>query len=34
VPLGRRGKGATAVRGSFSEQTSGLATEPGVRTRL
>jgi succinate-acetate transporter protein len=34
VPLGRRGKGATAVAGSFADQKSGLATEPGVRTRL
>lgn len=34
VPLGRRGKGVSTARGSFSEQAHGLATEPGVRTRL
>jgi succinate-acetate transporter protein len=34
LPLGRRGKGRDAVQGSLREQVSGVATEPGVRTRL
>jgi hypothetical protein len=33
-PLGRRGKGRTAVAGTLADQSRDLATEPGVRTRL
>lgn len=34
LPVGRRGKGRTAMHGSLLEQTEDLATEPGVRARL
>ncbi len=34
LPVGRKGKGLTAMHGSLLEQTKDLATEPGVRTRL
>jgi succinate-acetate transporter protein len=34
LPLGRRGKGKTAIRGSLLEQVKDVATEPGVRTQL
>src|SRR5690242_5722443 len=34
LPLGRRGKGKTAVTGSLLEQTKEVVTEPGVREQL
>ncbi len=34
LPLGRRGKGKTAVHGSLLEQLEEVSTEPGVRTQL
>jgi uncharacterized protein len=34
LPLGRRGKGRTAVEGSLDDQVTGVANEPGVRARL
>ena len=34
LPVGRRGKGLTAVHGSLLDQVEDVATEPGVRTRL
>jgi succinate-acetate transporter protein len=34
LPLGRRGKGKTAVHGSLREQVNQIATKPGVREQL
>lgn len=34
LPFGRRNKGKLAVHGSLLEQVQGVATEPGVRTKL
>lgn len=34
LPVGRRGKGRTALHGTLLEQAENLATEPGIRTRL
>jgi succinate-acetate transporter protein len=34
LPLGRRGKGRRAVKGSFPEQVANIAHEPGVREQL
>jgi len=34
LPLGRRGKGKTAMDGSMPEQFKDLSTQPGVRTKL
>jgi succinate-acetate transporter protein len=34
LPVGRRGKGRTALHGGLSDQIADLATEPGIRTRL
>lgn len=34
LPVGRRGKGRTALHGSLTEQVASLPHEPGVRTRL
>ena len=34
LPLGRRGKGEQAVKGTYAEQIAGVAHEPGVRQQL
>jgi succinate-acetate transporter protein len=34
LPVGRRGKGLTALQGTLLEQVKDLPTEPGIRTRL
>lgn len=34
LPLGRRGKGALAVSGTYAQQVAELAKEPGVRQQL
>ena len=34
LPLGRRGKGELAVRGTYAQQVAELAKEPGVRQQL
>jgi len=34
LPVGRRGRGATAVHGSLLEQVKDVPNEPGVRTQL
>jgi uncharacterized protein len=34
LPLGRRGKGESAVRGIYAEQIANVAHEPGVRQQL
>ena len=34
VPLGRRGKGRTAVEGGFGDQVADVTHEPGVRSQL
>ncbi len=34
LPLGRRGKGETAVEGSFQDQVVDVTHEPGVRSQL
>jgi len=34
LPLGRRGKGELAVKGTYAQQVAGLAHEPGVRQQL
>jgi succinate-acetate transporter protein len=34
LPLGRRGKGLTALHGSLLEQVRDLPNQPGIRTRL
>jgi hypothetical protein len=34
LPVGRRGKGLTALHGTLLEQAKDLPTEPGIRTRL
>ncbi|HEY7792553.1 MAG TPA: GPR1/FUN34/YaaH family transporter [Gaiellaceae bacterium] len=34
LPLGRRGRGESAVQGTYAQQVAGLANEPGVRQQL
>lgn len=34
LPLGRRGKGEQAVKGTYAEQIANIAREPGVRQQL
>jgi uncharacterized protein len=34
LPLGRRGRGESAVRGTYAEQIANVAHEPGVRQQL
>jgi succinate-acetate transporter protein len=34
LPLGRRGKGEQAVKGTYAEQIANVAHEPGVRQQL
>jgi Tfp pilus assembly protein PilO len=34
LPLGRRGKGERALKGTYSEQIADVAHEPGVRQQL
>lgn len=34
LPLGRRGRGASAIRGTYAEQVANVAHEPGVRQQL
>lgn len=34
LPLGRRGRGASALEGSFTDQIDGVAHSPGVRAQL
>jgi succinate-acetate transporter protein len=34
LPLGRRGKGGRAMKGSYAEQIANVAHEPGVRQQL
>jgi hypothetical protein len=34
LPLGRRGRGASAVKGTYAQQIANVAHEPGVRQQL
>lgn len=34
LPLGRRGKGQLALKGTYAQQIADLAREPGVRQQL
>ena len=34
LPLGRRGTGEQAVKGTYAEQIANVAHEPGVRQQL
>jgi uncharacterized protein len=34
LPLGRRGRGERAVKGTYAEQIANVAHEPGVRQQL
>ena len=34
LPLGRRGKGELAVKGTYAQQIANVAHEPGVRQQL
>jgi uncharacterized protein len=34
LPLGRRGKGEQAVKGTYAQQIASVANEPGVRQQL
>jgi uncharacterized protein len=34
LPVGRRGRGEVAVRGTYAEQVADVANEPGVRSQL